>query len=81
MQANDIKHLIEAGLINCTAFVEGDDGVHFSATVVSPAFTGKNRVQRQQIVYATLGNRIHDGTIHALSLKTLTPEEWQTQNG
>ena len=77
MQASDIKQLIEAGLINCTAFVEGEDGVHFTAIVITPEFAGKNRIQKQQMVYATLGNCIHDGTIHAISLKTLTPEEWQ----
>lgn len=77
MQANEIKLLIEAGLKDCTAIVEGEDGVHFTATVVTPEFSGKSRVQKQQMVYATLGNRIHDGTIHALSIKTLTPAEWE----
>ncbi len=77
MHANEIKQLIENGLANCTAMVEGEDGVHFTATVISPAFTDKTRVQKQQLVYATLGSRIHDGTIHALSIKTFTPEEWQ----
>ena len=79
MRPNDIKQLIETGLKDCTAIVEGDDGVHFNATVISPEFAGKNRVQKQQLVYATLGNRIIDGTIHAISIKTLTPEEWQHQ--
>jgi len=78
MHANEIKQLIEAGLPNCTALVEGEDGVHFTATVITPDFAGKNRVQKQQMVYTTLGNRIHDGTIHALSIKTFTPDEWQT---
>lgn len=77
MHPNDIKQLIESGLTHCTAIVEGDDGVHFTARVVTPDFVGKNRVQKQQMVYTTLGNRIHDGTIHALSIKTFTPEEWQ----
>lgn len=77
MHVKEIQQLIEAGLTQCTAQVEGDDGVHFSATVISPDFAGKNRLQQQRLVYATLGDRIHDGTIHALSLKTLTPEEWQ----
>jgi acid stress-induced BolA-like protein IbaG/YrbA len=80
MNANDIKQLIESGLTECTALVEGEDGVHFKATVISPDFAGKNRVQKQQLVYATLGNRIADGTIHALSIKTLTPEEWQNNS-
>jgi len=77
MHAGEIKQLIENGLTQCTALVEGEDGVHFTATVISPDFSGKNRIQKQQMVYATLGNRIHDGTIHALSIKTFTPEEWQ----
>jgi acid stress-induced BolA-like protein IbaG/YrbA len=80
MHANDIKQLIESGLTDCTALVEGEDGVHFSATIISPDFAGKNRVQKQQLVYATLGNRIADGTIHALSIKTLTPDEWQNNS-
>lgn len=79
MQADTIKELIETSLAQCTATVEGDDGVHFTAVVISPDFSGKSRVQKQQMVYAALGNRIHDGSIHALSIKTFTPDEWQTQ--
>ncbi|HSW68872.1 MAG TPA: BolA family protein [Gammaproteobacteria bacterium] len=81
MHPDEIKNLIENSLAPCTAIVEGDDGVHFTATVISSDFFGKNRVQKQQMVYATLGNRIHDGTIHALSIKTFTPDEWQQLNG
>lgn len=51
------------------------DGQHFEAIVVSNEFTGKNRIQRQQLVYRTLGDRM-TGEIHALSMKTFTPEEW-----
>jgi acid stress-induced BolA-like protein IbaG/YrbA len=54
------------------------DGQHFEAVVVSDAFSGKSRVQRHQLVYQTLGNRMR-GEIHALSMKTYTPEEWQSQ--
>ena len=86
MDALEIKQLIETGLQECTAIVEGEDGVHFTAGVVSPEFVNKNRVQKQQLVYATLGSRIADGTIHAISIKTFTPDEWQnntksSQNG
>lgn len=80
MQAIEIKQLIENNLTQCQAIVEGEDGVHFTATVISPDFSGKNRVQRQQMVYATLGNRIADGTIHALSIKAVTPDEWPNQS-
>jgi acid stress-induced BolA-like protein IbaG/YrbA len=79
MHAKEIQKLIETGLPNCTAIVEGEDGVHFTATVITSDFSGKSRIQKQQMIYATLGNRIHDGTIHALSIKTFTPEEWQNK--
>jgi len=54
------------------------DGQHFEAIVVSNEFEGKNRVQRHQLVYGTLGDRMRD-EIHALSMKTFTPQEWQSQ--
>jgi acid stress-induced BolA-like protein IbaG/YrbA len=81
MHASDIQVLIQAHLPDCQAMVEGADGVHFEALVVSPAFIDKNRIQKQQMVYAALGNRIQDGTIHALTIKTFTPEEWIKHNG
>lgn len=80
MQKEDIKKLIENGLPSSTAQVEGEDGRHYSVIVISPLFEGKNRIQKQQLVHATLGNRINDGTIHAISIKTFTPEEWREHN-
>jgi len=76
MHPQDIKQLIEINLPNSTAVIDGADGRHFTAIVICPEFAGKNRIQKQQLVYATLGNRIHDGTIHAISIKTFTPDEW-----
>ena len=55
--------------------MEGD-GQHFQAVIVSPAFAGKRLIARHQIVYAALGDRMRE-EIHALSMKTLTPEEFQ----
>jgi acid stress-induced BolA-like protein IbaG/YrbA len=69
-----IQTLIEAGLPGARAEVSGDDGVHFEATVVSAAFAGKLPLARHRLVYATLGE-LMGGAIHALALKTLTPEE------
>jgi acid stress-induced BolA-like protein IbaG/YrbA len=69
-----IQQLIEAGLPGAQARVQGDDGVHFEATVVSDAFRGKLPLARHRLVYATLGERM-GGEIHALALRTLTPEE------
>jgi acid stress-induced BolA-like protein IbaG/YrbA len=79
MTPHEIKKLIEETMLNSTALVEGEDGRHFSATVISSEFANKNRIQKQQLVYAVLGKYITDGTIHAISLKTFTPEEWQHQ--
>jgi acid stress-induced BolA-like protein IbaG/YrbA len=55
------------------------DGAHFEAVVVCAAFAGKSRVQRHQMVYQTLGDRMRE-EIHALSMKTFTPEEWERQS-
>ena len=74
MNANQIQQLSEAGLPGARAQVQGDDGVHFEATVVAEAFRGKLPLARHRMVYATLGERM-GGEIHALSLRTLTPDE------
>lgn len=59
--------------------VLGDDGTHFEAIIVSPEFAGKSMVQQHQRVYAALGDRMK-AEIHALSMRTLTPEAWQKLN-
>ena len=74
MNPDTIRTLIEQGLPGARAEVRGDDGVHFEATVVSEAFKGKLPLARHRMVYATLGERM-GGEIHALALKTLTPDE------
>ena len=64
------------GAIQCSHVdIRGDDGVHFEALIVSPAFQGLARVRRHQLVYAALGERMRE-EIHALSMQTLSPEEW-----
>jgi acid stress-induced BolA-like protein IbaG/YrbA len=75
MQPEEIKRLIEAGLSGSEAHVEGD-GAHFLACVVSPEFAGKSRLEKQQIVYDTVRAQLLDGTLHALSVKAFTPQEW-----
>jgi len=71
--AESVKAGIEGGLACERVEVEGD-GQHFQALVVSRAFEGRNRVQRHQLVYKALGDRMRE-EIHALSMRTLTPEE------
>jgi acid stress-induced BolA-like protein IbaG/YrbA len=68
-----IESYIRTGLEGAQVRVTGD-GEHFEALVVSEAFRGKSRVQRHQLVYAALGDRMR-AEIHALSMRTLTPEE------
>ena len=70
-----IKNYIASGL-ECTHLDVEGDGQHFTALIVSPAFAGKRLIQRHQLVYAALGDRMK-AEIHALSMKTLTPEEYQ----
>ncbi len=71
-----IKQGIERALA-CEHVEVIGDGQHFQALIVSPEFTGRNRVQRHQLVYAALGERMRE-EIHALSMRTLTPEEWRS---
>lgn len=65
--------------LDCAHLAVTGDGAHFEAVIVSPAFAGKSRVQRHQIVYGALGDRMRE-EIHALSMKTLTPDEWTAQS-
>ena len=69
-----IKTYIADGL-DCTHLEVSGDGQHFSAVIVSTAFAGKRPIQRHQLVYAVLGDRMR-AEIHALSMKTLTPDEY-----
>jgi acid stress-induced BolA-like protein IbaG/YrbA len=69
---------IEQGM--ATEYLDvGGDGHHFEAVVVSDVFSGKSRVQRHQLVYQTLGDRMRE-EIHALSIKTYTPQEWESSS-
>ena len=70
-----IHGYLSAGL-ECTHLEVDGDGRHFTALIVSPAFAGKRLIARHQIVYAALGDRMRE-EIHALSMKTLTPDEYQ----
>lgn len=73
--AESIKSNIEDSLPCDLVRVEGDDGQHFQAIIVSPEFRGKRMIQQHQLVYKALGDRMKQ-EIHALSMKTFTPEEW-----
>ena len=80
MDPADIARLIEAGFANATVEVRGDDGAHFEALVVAEEFAGKRALARHQLVYKCLGTLVGN-EIHALSIKALTPDEWQARGG
>ena len=74
MNSDDIKVLIETSIEGAVANVSSDDNVHFQAIVISQAFCEKSLIQRHQMVYGSLGDKMQS-EIHALSLTTLTPKE------
>ncbi|WP_323030849.1 BolA family protein [Brachymonas denitrificans] len=75
MTADELRSLITAGL-PCEHITMEGDGRHWFATIVSPSFEGKRLIQRHQLVYATLGDRMKTDEVHALSMRTFTPAEW-----
>jgi acid stress-induced BolA-like protein IbaG/YrbA len=76
MDPTEIAELIEQGLEGASATVVTDGMGHYEAVVVCPAFDGKRSLPRHQMVYATLGERV-GREIHALAVRTFTPDEWQ----
>ena len=75
LTADEVRNFILQGLPCDHIEVQGNDGQHFDAVIVSPQFVGKNMVQQHQLVYKALGARMHS-EIHALSMRTFTPEAW-----
>jgi acid stress-induced BolA-like protein IbaG/YrbA len=71
---DSIQRSLESGL-PCEHVEVTGDGQHFEAVIVSAAFAGLARVKQHQLVYAALGDRMRS-EIHALSMQTLTPEQW-----
>ncbi|MFC7154989.1 BolA family protein [Halomarina halobia] len=82
MTPEDVERLIEAGVEDADATVtrprDPDDDTHLAAVVVSPAFEGKPLVQQHQLVYDALGDHM-TRDIHALELRTYTPEEYEAR--
>jgi acid stress-induced BolA-like protein IbaG/YrbA len=74
MNPEQVEALIRAGLPDAELRVRSEDNVHFEATVISTAFAGLRQLQRHQLVYKALGDRM-GGEIHALALETLAPGE------
>ena len=77
MHSNELEALIKAGIPGAEVVVKGE-GDHFEATVNSDRFESCTMVRQHQMVYGTLGERM-GGEIHALALRTYTPEQWRKQ--
>ncbi|MBF2758799.1 MAG: BolA/IbaG family iron-sulfur metabolism protein [Ectothiorhodospiraceae bacterium AqS1] len=77
VEAEEIEELIRQGL-DCIHVRVGGDGRHFDAVVVSKAFEGKPMLKRHRMVYRTLGSRFDDERLHALALRTMTPDQWRS---
>jgi acid stress-induced BolA-like protein IbaG/YrbA len=80
MDPGKLKDLIAAGLETTFLEVSGD-GRHFDAVVVSRAFEGKPMLKQHRLVYAALGDRFDTEAVHALSIKTYTPRQWEELKG
>ncbi len=76
MTVDEIKALLEAGIPDAEILVEGTGG-KYTVTVVTDRFEGMRPVAKQQLVYAPLNPHIATGEIHAVTMRTLTREEWR----
>jgi len=77
MQPEEVETMIITGLPGAQAQVTSDDNTHFAAIVIYEGFIGQSPVKQHQMVYNTLGNSLESNNIHALSLKTYTPQAWE----
>ncbi len=78
MDPVEIASLIEAGFDDAIVKVMSGDNTHFEALVVAKEFEGKRSIARHQLVYKCLGTLVGN-EIHALSIRAMTPDEWQAQ--
>ena len=78
METEEVANLIRQGMPGAQATVTGD-GSHFEAVVISDVFAGKTPIQKQRLVMATVRPQIESGELHALSIKSFTPEQWAEQ--
>ncbi len=74
MTLEEIQVKIQAGIEDSIVTMEGD-GCSCSTKVVSPIFEGVSLLARQKMILAVMNEEITNGTLHALSIKTRTPEE------
>lgn len=78
MDSQALQALLAERLPDCEVLVDSD-GYYYNLTVIGDVFAGLSPVKRQQFVYGALKQEIADGTIHAVNMKTYTPEQWQAR--
>jgi monothiol glutaredoxin len=76
---SDIEKLVKQGIADSTVFIEGT-GCDFTVTVISEQFADLSLVKKQQLVMATLTEPLGNGKLHAVSIRTYTPDEWQVRS-
>ena len=76
LQPTEIEEIIKKNLVCIYLRINGDDGTHFDATIVSKSFINQSILQQHQLVYKSLGAMMIK-EIHALSIKTYTPNQWK----
>lgn len=74
-----IEAMIQAQLPDAQIRVLTNDGEHYEVIVVSAAFEGKGLVQQHQLVYKAIQQEMLSGAIHAMAVKTFTPDAWQSE--
>ncbi|MYL22743.1 BolA family protein [Vreelandella massiliensis] len=76
MQPSEVKALLESRLDGCQFHIQGE-GCNFQVVAVGEVFEGLSPVKRQQLVYSALSDEIASGALHAISIKTYTPAQWE----
>lgn len=77
MQASELQNILESKLTDCEVMVQGDDGRHFEIIVVGEVFSSLTPVKKQQYVYSGLNDLIASGDVHAVQIRTFTPDQWK----
>ena len=78
MDAAAVKVLLQNHMQECEFHVQGE-GSHYDIVAIGAVFQGLRPVKKQQLVYAALTSHIADGSVHAVNIRTFTPQEWQTR--
>ncbi|CAA0110222.1 Acid stress protein IbaG [Halioglobus japonicus] len=78
MDTATVKGLLQSHMPDCEFHVQGE-GSHYDIAAIGDVFEGLRPVKKQQLVYAALSDHIADGSIHAVNIRTYTPDQWQAQ--